>query len=295
MIKKALGKGLSALLPENQSSEELLEIDLDLLDVNQEQPRTRFDEEKLTELADSIQENGIVQPILVRRLGHRFQIIAGERRWRAAQKANLLKIPAVVKDISDDKLLELALVENIARQELNPIEEALAFQKLISTYKLTQEQVARRVGKERSSVANIVRLLKLPEDIQNLVETEKISMGHARALLGLEGQEDAVEHQRKIAERIINDGLSVREVEKLVDHLRSAPPQKIPIVVDPNVKKAEKKLENRLGTKVKIHFNNKNGGRIQIDFNSEDDLNRLYELMLGQNESKDGQVQALQQ
>jgi ParB family chromosome partitioning protein len=288
-MKKALGKGLSALLPaiETQSSEELLEIDLDLLDVNQEQPRTHFDEEKLVELADSIQENGIVQPILVRRIGNRFQIIAGERRWRAAQRAGLLKIPAVVKEISDDKLLELALVENIARQELNPIEEALAFQKLLSTYKLTQEQVARRVGKERSSVANIVRLLKLPEEIQHLVETEKISMGHARALLGLEGLEQATEHQQKIAQRIINDGLSVREVEKIVDHLRSAPVSKTPIKVDSNVKTAEKKLENRFGTKVKIHFNNKNGGRIQIDFFSQEELYRLYDLMIGKSSNKE--------
>ncbi|KAF0236770.1 MAG: chromosome partitioning protein ParB family, partial [bacterium] len=173
MIKKALGKGLSALLPPINSSmsEELLEIDLDLLDVNEDQPRTHFDEQKLNELAESIEENGLVQPILVRRKGVRYQIIAGERRWRAAQKAKLLKISAIVREIPDDKLLELALVENIARQELNPIEEALAYQKFITTYKLTQEQVARKVGKERSSVANIIRLLKLPQDIQMLVET----------------------------------------------------------------------------------------------------------------------------
>ncbi len=279
MSKKALGKGLSALLPPMESSgtEELLEIDLDLLEVNDEQPRTVFDEQKLNELAESIEENGLVQPILVRRKGNRFQIIAGERRWRAAQKAQLLKIPAIVKDIADDKLLELALVENIARQELNAIEEALAYQKLISSYKLTQEQVARRVGKERSSVANIIRLLKLPEEIQQMVATEKISMGHARALLRLED----IQTQLQVAQKIINFSLSVREVEKLVEQLCSTPVAIEPITVDPNVKDAEKKLQYRFGTQVKIHFNNKNGGRIQIDFHSEDELDRLYEILIG--------------
>lgn len=279
MSKKALGKGLSALLPPMESSgtEELLEIDLDLLEVNDEQPRTVFDEQKLNELAESIEENGLVQPILVRRKGNRFQIIAGERRWRAAQKAQLLKIPAVVKDIADDKLLELALVENIARQELNAIEEALAYQKLISSYKLTQEQVARRVGKERSSVANIIRLLKLPEEIQQMVATEKISMGHARALLRIED----LQTQLQIAQKIINFSLSVREVEKLVEQLCSTPVPIEPVAVDPNVKEAEKKLQYRFGTHVKIHFNNKNGGRIQIDFHSEDELDRLYEILIG--------------
>lgn len=279
MSKKALGKGLSALLPPMESSgtEELLEIDLDLLEVNDEQPRTVFNEQKLNELAESIEENGLVQPILVRRKGNRFQIIAGERRWRAAQKAQLLKIPAIVKEIADDKLLELALVENIARQELNAIEEALAYQKLISSYKLTQEQVARRVGKERSSVANIIRLLKLPEEIQQMVATEKISMGHARALLRLED----LQTQLQIAQKIINFSLSVREVEKLVEQLCSTPIAIEPVAVDPNVKDAEKKLQYRFGTQVKIHFNNKNGGRIQIDFHSEDELDRLYEILIG--------------
>lgn len=279
MSKKALGKGLSALLPpmESSGSEELLEIDLDLLEVNDEQPRTVFDEQKLNELAESIEENGLVQPILVRRKGNRFQIIAGERRWRAAQKAQLLKIPAIVKEIADDKLLELALVENIARQELNAIEEALAYQKLISIYKLTQEQVARRVGKERSSVANIIRLLKLPEEIQQMVATEKISMGHARALLRLED----IQTQLQVAQKIINFSLSVREVEKLVEQLCSTPVAIEPVTVDPNVKDAEKKLEYRFGTQVKIHFNNKTGGRIQIAFNSEEELDRLYEILIG--------------
>ncbi len=281
MIKKALGKGLSALLPPINSSmsEELLEIDLDLLDVNEDQPRTHFDEQKLNELAESIEENGLVQPILVRRKGVRYQIIAGERRWRAAQKAKLLKISAIVREIPDDKLLELALVENIARQELNPIEEALAYQKFITTYKLTQEQVARKVGKERSSVANIIRLLKLPQDIQMLVETEKISMGHARALLKLEENSD---EQRRIAQKIIIESLSVREVEKLVQQLCETPKQPVlPIKKDPNIIAVEKKLEKRFDTQVKIHINDKNGGRIQFEFHNEDELDRLYDLLIG--------------
>ncbi len=281
MNKKALGKGLSALLPpiNGSMSEEFLEIDLDLLDVNEDQPRTHFDEQKLNELAESIEENGLVQPILVRRKGERYQIIAGERRWRAAQKAKLLKISAIVREIPDDKLLELALVENIARQELNPIEEALAYQKFITTHKLTQEQVARKVGKERSSVANIIRLLKLPQDIQQLVETEKISMGHARALLKLEENSD---EQRRIAKKIIIESLSVREVEKLVQQLCETPKQQLlPVKKDPNIVAVEKKLEKRFDTQVKIHLNEKNGGRIQFEFHNEDELDRLYDLLIG--------------
>lgn len=280
MTKKALGKGLSALLPaiNEQSGEELIELDLDLLDANVDQPRTHFDEAKLTELAESIRANGLVQPILVRRKGSRYQIVAGERRWRAAQRANLHKIPAVVRDIPDDKLLELALVENIARQELNPIEEALAYQRLINNLGISHEQVAKRVGKDRSSVSNMLRLLKLPSEIQQMVEKEALSMGHARALLSLEDSD----MQHRLALRIANESLSVRDVERLVENWRTraqteavaAPP------VDPNVKAAETKLQKRLGTQVKIQLN-KNGGNIRIDFHTEEELERLYELLIG--------------
>lgn len=274
MVKKALGKGLSALLPD--VSKELVELDIDLLEVNEEQPRTRFDEKKLEELAASIKENGLVQPILVRKIdGGKYQIIAGERRWRAAQRAGLLKIAAVVREVSDDKLLELALVENIARQELNPIEEAIAYQKLISRYGLTQEQIARRVGKDRSSVTNILRLLKLPEDIQALVEDEKISMGHARAILPVEDEE----YQRALAQRTISEGLSVRDVERLVERWRSSEVrEKAERPVDPNLKAAEQRLQKRLGTQVKILLT-KNGGRIQIEFHSNEELSRIYDLL----------------
>ena len=186
MARQVLGRGLSALLGEEttkNNGEELLDIDLDLIEPNSEQPRTRFTEENLEELTQSIRANGIVQPIVVRRQGSSYQIVAGERRWRAAQRAGLQKISAVVKEVSDDKLLELALIENIQRQELNPIEEAKAYKNLINTVGLTQELVAERVGKNRTLITTSLRLLKLPDDIQKLIEEEKISAGHGRALL----------------------------------------------------------------------------------------------------------------
>src|SRR5215210_4952416 len=180
MNRRALGRGLSALINEdtNKDSEQLLEIDLDLIEPNSEQPRSRFSESKLAELAQSIRANGVVQPIVVRRKGGIYQIITGERRWRASQRAGLQKIPAVVKEVSDEKLLELALIENIQRQELNPIEEARAYKNLIEAIGLTQEMVAERVGKNRTVITTCLRLLKLPKDIQELVEEEKISAGH---------------------------------------------------------------------------------------------------------------------
>jgi ParB family chromosome partitioning protein len=210
MTRRALGRGLSALLSDSPATvnEELVEADIDLIEPNSLQPRTNFDEEQLNNLAQSIQANGIIQPLLLRRIaGNRYQLIAGERRWRAAQRAGLLRVPAVIRDIPDDKILELALIENIQRQELNPIEEALAYKRLIETLGLTQEMVAQRVGRDRTFITNYIRLLRLPEDIQRLVEQEKISMGHARALLGV----DDPEVQRKVADSIINQGLSVRE------------------------------------------------------------------------------------
>src|SRR5215204_109279 len=218
MARQVLGRGLSALLREEvvkTSGEELLDLDLDLIEPNSEQPRTRFTEENLNELAQSIRVNGIVQPIVVRRRGERYQIVAGERRWRAAQRAGLQKIPAVVKDVSDEKLLELALVENIQRQELNPIEEAKAYKNLINNIGLTQEMVAERVGKNRTVITTSLRLLKLPDEIQKLIEEEKISAGHGRALLMI----DNIDAQKRIARTVMEMSLSVRETEKLVKRL----------------------------------------------------------------------------
>lgn len=221
MTRKALGRGLSALLGEDSvkvGSEELLDLDLDLIQPNSEQPRTRFADDNLDELAQSIRANGVVQPIIVRKQNGKYQIVAGERRWRAAQRAGLQKIPAVVKNVTDEKLLELALVENIQRQELNPIEEAKAYKKLIEAIGLTQELVAERVGKNRTIITTFLRLLKLPDDIQKLVEEEKISAGHGRALLMIDDDDS----RRRVAKNIIEYGLSVRETERAIKRVGKA-------------------------------------------------------------------------
>jgi ParB family transcriptional regulator, chromosome partitioning protein len=284
MARQALGRGLSALLGEETakgSSEELLDIDLDLIEPNSEQPRTRFTEENLEELTQSIRANGIVQPIVVRRKGSHFQLVAGERRWRAAQRAGLKKIPAVVKDVSDEKLLELALVENIQRQELNPIEEAKAYKNLINTVGLTQEMVAERVGKNRTVVTTSLRLLKLPDDIQKYIEEEKISAGHGRALLMI----DDIESQKRVAKTIIEMALSVRETEKAVKRLSRTESQvaeknTVKPKIDANVKAAETKLKRYFGTNVHILPDRKGtGGKIEIEYYNESDLDRIYNLI----------------
>ncbi|MBS1793825.1 MAG: ParB/RepB/Spo0J family partition protein [Acidobacteria bacterium] len=285
MARQVLGRGLSALLgeePAKTAVEELSELDLDLIEPNAEQPRTRFTEENLEELTQSIRANGIVQPIVVRRKGSRFEIVAGERRWRAAQRAGLQKIQAVVKNVSDDKLLELALIENIQRQELNPIEEAKAYKNLISSVGLTQELVAERVGKNRTVITTSLRLLKLPEEIQRMIEEGKLSAGHGRALLMI----DDLESQKRIAATIIEMSLSVREAEKAVKRLIKPKPEivenkEVTPTVDANVKAAETKLRRFLGTNVQIQPDGKNtGGKIVIEYYGEMDLDRIYNTIL---------------
>lgn len=285
MSRKALGRGLSALLGEETSQasgEEFVEIDLDLIKPNSDQPRTRFVEEKLEELAQSIRINGVVQPILIRRQGEHFELVAGERRWRAAQRAGLRKIPAIIKEITNEKLLELALVENIQRQELNAIEEAKAYRKLIDTIGLTQEMIAERVGKNRTIIATFLRLLKLPDDIQKLVEEEKISAGHGRALL----LTDDVEAQRRIAKTIVEMSLSVRETEKAVKRIGKSERQDIvnkQVVPtnNANTMAAETKLRRYFGTNVQIILDKKGlGGKIEIEYYGETDLDRIYNLIL---------------
>jgi ParB family transcriptional regulator, chromosome partitioning protein len=286
MTRRALGRGLSALLSDKPaiSSEEFTEIDIDLLEPNHLQPRTRFDETRIDELAQSIKLNGLVQPILVRRIteGH-YQIVAGERRWRAAQHAGLQRIPAIIREIPDEKMLELALIENIQRQELNAIEEAYAYKRLIETLGLTQEAVAQRVGRDRTFITNYLRLLRLPEDIQQLVEENKISMGHARALLGV----DNLEIQRKIARNIVEHGLSVRETERavkrVIEGISTTPSASSQTTRhdDANLRAAENKLRRHLGTQVKVLPNIKgDGGKIELHYYNEDDLNRLYALLV---------------
>ncbi len=283
MNRKVLGRGLSALISDdaNTGNEGFLEIDLDLIEPNAEQPRTRFEETALDELAQSIRANGIVQPIVVRRKGSQYQIVAGERRWRAAQKAGLQKIPVVIKDISDEKILELALIENIQRQELNAIEEANAYRKLIDSIGLTQEMLAERVGKNRTVITTYLRLLRLPSDIQKLVEENKISAGHARALLMV----DDADVQRRVARSILEMSLSVRETEKAVKKLSKGETQVIEKTqvkpkIDANVKAAETKLRRHLGTQVQILPDGKGtGGKLEIEYYSDSDLDRIYQLL----------------
>lgn len=283
MARQSLGRGLSALLGEDKSTAATTEaeIDIDLIDPNPQQPRTRFAEGDLEDLAQSIRANGVVQPIVVRPKGSRYEIVAGERRWRASQKAELRRIPAVVKEVSDDKLLELALVENIQRQELNPIEEANAYRKLIDSVGLTQELVAERVGKSRTIVTTAMRLLKLPDEIQRNLEEGKLSAGHGRALL----MTDDPKVQRSIAKAIIEKGLSVRETEQAV---KKGGPQSVNTenkavsrTTDPNVKVAETKLMRTLSTNVKILPAKKGqGGKIEIEYYGVDDLNRIYDVII---------------
>jgi ParB family chromosome partitioning protein len=291
VTRRALGRGLSALLtdvPVNQlvvesakplPGDHLMDVDIDLIDPNPDQPRTRFNEQKLEELAQSIRENGLVQPVLLRKSGQgRYQIVAGERRWRASQRAGLHKLPAVVREISDSRLLELALIENIQRQELNPIEEASAYQRLIANLGVTQDEVARRVGKDRSSVANYLRLLKLTASVRQLLEEEQMTMGHARALLALESSE----HQEKLAVEIVEKKLSVRETERAVKKIGSGKEIKgvsTPIAKDANIRAAEMKLKRQLGAQVRINLK-EHGGSIEIDFSSINELDRIYSIIM---------------
>ncbi len=285
MSRKVLGRGINALLNNEGNSNrngELLDIDLDLIMPNSEQPRTNFSEESLNNLAQSIKANGIVQPIVVRRRGSKFEIVAGERRWRASQKIGLQKIPAVVKNIANEKLLELALIENIQRQELNAIEEAKAYKNLIETVGLTQEMIAERVGKNRTAITTFLRLLKLPDDIQKLLEEEKITAGHARALLMSEDKN----FQRNLAKKIIEMSLSVRETERAVKRIgrnngQTANQATIKSKKDANIKAAETKLKRYLGTQLQIFPDGKGtGGKIEVEYYSESDLDRIYRLIL---------------
>jgi ParB family transcriptional regulator, chromosome partitioning protein len=279
--KKVLGRGLSALLPEPDPQpapivrETSSEAPVASLDPNPFQPRSVMDSDRLASLTASIRESGIVQPILVRRVGERYQIIAGERRWRAAQQAGLDRVPVTVRDVPDERLLELALVENIQRAELTPLEEAQAFQRLHEEFRLTQEDIARRVGRDRSTIANTLRLLRLPREVRELLAAGKLDAGHARALLALEAAEDQTALGREAARK----GLSVREVERRVALLR-APRGAAPAArKDANTRAAEERLRAALGTRVQISRKGK-AGLVKIAFATEAELNRLYDLLL---------------
>ena len=282
--RPALGKGLSALIPdmpEVRMGSGPTEVDVDQISPSEHQPRHRFEDARLDELAQSIKANGVIQPIVVRKVDGGYRIIAGERRWRAAQRAGLTRVPVVIKDVaagSDAQLLEMALIENIQREDLNPIDQAAAYEKLSTDFRMTQEEIAAAVGKDRSSVANHMRLLKLPQEVRAEVAGGRLSMGHARALLAIvdEGA------QRQVAREVIARNLSVRETEAMVKRVGQEPPSVLRTAAAPtdvHTRAAEDKLRMTLGTRVRINRKGK-GGRIEIDFGSEDELQRLYEQLV---------------
>jgi len=281
--RPALGKGLSALIPDlpEPPPRAAVEADIDRLAPNDFQPRLHVDDARLHDLAQSIKANGVIQPIVVRRIGDRFQIIAGERRWRAARLAGLVRVPIVVRDVApggEQSLLQMALIENIQREDLNPIEEALAYRRLADDFQLTQEDIAAAVGKDRASIANHVRLLRLPEEVRTEVASDRLSMGHARALLSLADEAE----QRRVARDIIARSLSVRETESLVKKIAEGAAAvrepEAPKAVDVHTRAAEDRLKFLLGTRVRI-VRTGTRGRIEIDFGSEEELIRIYEQL----------------
>ena len=274
--RPALGKGLSALIPDTPEPprQGVMEVDIDLLAPSDQQPRLQLDDAKLTELADSIRVNGVIQPILVRRTGSTYRIIAGERRWRAAQRAGLMKVPVVVRDVpegSEKQLLELALVENIQRENLNPLEEAFGIQRLIDEFNMTHEKAADAVGRSRSAVSNLLRLLNLAAPVQDLLVSEKIDMGHARALLSLPGAK-----QIQLGQEIAAKNLTVREAEKLVKRQLNPKTHSIKIE-DRDVLRLQEELADKLGVKVTLKASQKGKGRLIIDFESLEQLNSVIQ------------------
>jgi ParB family transcriptional regulator, chromosome partitioning protein len=279
MMKKALGKGLGAFIPEEFGiikEERYAELDVTQLKPNPLQPRMRFDETSIDELAQSIRESGVVQPLLVVQEEGHFKIIVGERRWRAAQKAGLKKIPVMIRNLPAEKQLEIAIIENIHREDLNPLEIALAYQKMSQDLNYTQQEIADKVGKDRTSITNYMRLLKLPQEIQDALGDGSLSMGHARAILALEEAEAQLAAFREIMDK----GLSVRNSEKLANRLKERPPRVQRSLEDPDLHALQEDLLKALGTKVLIS-GNRNKGTLKIFYFSLDDLNRIYERIKG--------------
>ena len=287
--RKALGRGLDALLssrpgaaaavataPAVQSGEQIRMIALDAIDPNPDQPRTVFQTGAIEELAQSIKEDGVIQPILLKPVGTRFMVVVGERRWRASKLAGLSEIPAVIRDVNEEKILEIALVENIQREDLNPIEIATALQRLANEFQLSHEELAQRTGKDRTTVTNLLRLLRLPSDVQELIGEKKITMGHARALLSLPEEEQ----QRAVAEKVVRQELSVRQVEQLVRQMQQPAEPVVKTILDPNVAAAIARLEECLGAPVRLVERGKKG-RIEISYGSPAELDRLYAVLTG--------------
>lgn len=289
MQKRGLGRGLESLIPslnqnidipqvvQEASGSRLQYIQITKIIPNPNQPRKYFDEEAFGELVASVKEHGLVQPVIVRQVGSLFELIAGERRWRAAREAGLASVPAVIRDSSDRETLELALIENVQRQNLNALEEATAYYHLIEDFDLTQEQVAERVGKSRSAVANTIRLLQLPDAVKELIFEGKLSSGHARALLSLDGED----LQIRLAERVVQDGLSVRQAEAMAKLWRNPGQKKHTQPTPLHYRRAAKDLTKRLSTKVRIKAQGEKG-KVEIHFESEDELRRIYAVLAGE-------------
>lgn len=294
--KKGLGKGLDSLIPDNkpakkntetvQKAEEKKEemkdgvqmMKISMIEPNREQPRKKFEEDALLELADSIKLHGVLQPLLVRKIKDYYEIIAGERRWRAAKLAGIKEVPVIVKEYSEQEIVEIRLIENIQRENLNPIEEAMAYKRLLKEFNLKQDEVAERVSKSRTAVTNSMRLLKLNDRVQQMIIDDMISTGHARALLAIEDEEQ----QYMLANKIFDEKLSVRETEKLVKALKNPKKEeKKPEVENQFVyTNLEEQMKSLIGTKVSVHAKANGKGKIEIEYYSPDDLERIYELLM---------------
>ena len=288
MPRNALGRGLSALIREPEQAvepapvpaapagESVQHIDIDLIDPSPFQPRTRFNEGALAELARSIHATGIIQPLLVRRIENRYQLIAGERRWRAAQRAALQRVPAIVREVADKIAIEMTLIENLQREDLNPIEQATAFSRLIADFHMTQEQVAERTGKDRATIANAIRLLNLETQIQGLIEEGKITSGHGRALLAIEDSKARLDY----AQRASRGGLTVRQLERLATRKPRPNAVAVSAIEDPNARAALEELQRKYGTRVSLRTNpNGKSGQLIFEYYNDSDLARLYDLL----------------
>lgn len=299
--RRVLGKGLSALLPQKTPAPvtapppdtppppdgrppaAVLQVPIEHIEPNPLQPRSVFQPDRLQELAQSIAANGIIQPLVVQHKNDRYQLVAGERRWRAAKLAGLTQVPVVVQNFADDRLMEIALIENIQREDLNPIEVAHAFERLAREHNLSHEQIGERTGKDRSTVTNMLRLLRLPQPVQLLIAEQRLSMGHARAILALPDEPG----QLSVAHRAVDEGLSVRQVERMVQRGLTPHPHG-PVEeprIDPNVKAAIQQLEQALGTRVKIVEKAAHKGHIEIEYYSQEDLDRIYSAIVGDSQA----------
>jgi len=279
MIKRGLGKGLEALIPKAEHKEKgfVIEMDIESLTPNLFQPRKNFDKEKMEELKGSIKKHGIIQPIVVRKMANGYEIVAGERRLKAAKEIGLKNIPAIIKSFNNEKSLEIALVENIQREDLNPIEQANAFKRLIDEFNLTQQELAEVTGKSRALVTNTIRLLKLNPEIQKNISEGKISFGHAKLLLSIEDEEV----QKAVCDRIMANDLSVRDTERLIKNIEKVQKRKFEVknITIERFPEVEGKLRDILGTKISILYNGKKG-KIDIEFYSKEDLRRIVDLLL---------------